>query len=280
MFRVGSLFSGIGGIEIGLERTGYFKTEWFVEKELYAREILRKRFPKTIIYGDIEKIDFRTVPSIDILTGGFPCQDISVAGKRVGISGSRSSLWRYYCEAIRILRPKYAIIENVSALTRKGLNIVLRDIAKIGYDAEWHCLSASSIGALHKRERIFIVAYPNSSGEMVKGQDCDNKERNSEKKIQEWQDIIFRIESASSDVSNSNKQRQQRRKQIQVRQALLRREEPTWATEPKLGRVVDGISNRVDRIRCLGNAVVPQCTEIIGEAIKEKEGGNRSSSHR
>lgn len=94
---VGSLFSGIGGIELGFERAG-FHTKWFVEYDPYAQEILRKRFPKAKIYGDITKIDFRDVPKVEILTGGFPCQDISNAGKRAGIEGSRSSLWKYYCE--------------------------------------------------------------------------------------------------------------------------------------------------------------------------------------
>ena len=157
--KVGSLFSGIGGIELGFHWAGGFETLWFVENELYAQEILKKRYPKALIYGDIKEIDFRTVPKIDILTGGFPCQDISNAGKRAGIKGHRSGLWSYYLEAIRILRPRIAVIENVSALLNRGLNVILRDIATIRYDAEWHCISASSIGALHQRDRIFIFAY-------------------------------------------------------------------------------------------------------------------------
>ena len=163
-YTVGSLFSGIGGIEIGFEKEG-FKTKWFIEKEPYAQAILKKRFPGTIIYEDVTKIDFRTVSKVDVFTGGFPCQDISGAGKKVGIEGSRSSLWKYYAKAIRILRPRIAFIENVSALTIRGLNVVLSDLAKIGYDAEWYNISASSVGAFHQRERIFIIAYPNSNRE-------------------------------------------------------------------------------------------------------------------
>jgi len=125
--RVGSLFSGIGGIELGLERAGGYETAWFVENDKHAQAILRKHWPNAIVYDDVTTIDFSTVPKVDVLTGGFPCQDISIAGKRAGITGSRSSLWKYYLEAIRVLRPKYVIAENVSALISNGLDTVLAD---------------------------------------------------------------------------------------------------------------------------------------------------------
>lgn len=337
-YTVGSLFSGIGGIEIGFESEG-FKTEWFIEKEPYAQAILKKRFPGTIIYEDITKIDFKTIPKVDILTGGFPCQDISDAGKRVGIGGSRSSLWKYYFKAIRILRPKIAFIENVSALAIRGLNVVLSDLAKIGYDAEWYNLSASAVGAFHQRERIFIIAYPNSnwkSDESInKGQRqgivgkisnassirCDNgcnnreerqvqnsKERSIEKDKSEGDGWKHRSSEVCEVVSNSNNQRKQRGREVKMGFEKLstndvenskciridegggeenyRGEEKIkysnnsqftnqgdrgwWSAEPKLGRVADGIPNRVDRIKCLGNAVVPQCAEVFAKAIKMK----------
>ena len=156
--NVGSLFSGIGGIELGFERQG-FTTLWFVENDLYARAVLKKRFPNTPIYDDVTKVDWGAVPKVDVLTGGFPCQDISNAGKRVGISGSRSSLWKCYLEAIRVLRPRFALIENVSALINRGLDVVLSDLAALRYDAEWYSLPASAIGAFHRRDRVFIIAY-------------------------------------------------------------------------------------------------------------------------
>ena len=159
--NVGSLFSGIGGIELGLERAG-FKTAWFIENEPYAQAVLKKQWPGTPVHGDITKINLEELPKVDILTGGFPCQDISNAGKRVGIQGSRSGLWTYYCEAISVLRPRIALIENVSALLGRGLDTVLCDLVQVGYDAEWYCISASSVGAFHKRDRIFIIAYPNN----------------------------------------------------------------------------------------------------------------------
>ncbi len=318
--KVGSLFSGIGGIEIGFEKQG-FTTEWFVEYEPYAKEILKKRFPNTKIYDDITKVDFETVPKVDILTGGFPCQDISNAGKRAGIEGSRSSLWKYYLKAIRILRPKFALIENVSALAKRGLNVVLADLAEIGYDAEWYNLSASAVGASHKRERIFILAYPvNDTDRTYKGKkgeeesisgisgqtrrprlSCgtsedvsntssircnkrsnnplgeteDSKNRLSLQDNQEWEDWGRRSSSndrgagGNKDVPNTNNSRQQGNREDEIRQELLRSTEHSWTIEPELGRVADGIPNRIHRIKCLGNAVVPQVAEIFAEAIME-----------
>lgn len=159
--NVGSLFSGIGGIELGFEREG-FNTAWFVENEPYYQAVLRKHWPETPIYGDIKEIDFAKLPKVDILTGGFPCQDISNAGTRAGITGKRSGLWKEYLRAISEIRPKYAVVENVSALTFRGLLVVLRDLAEVGYDAEWNCIPASAFGAPHRRDRIYIAAYPTS----------------------------------------------------------------------------------------------------------------------
>jgi DNA (cytosine-5)-methyltransferase 1 len=162
MIRVGSLFSGIGGIELGLERAGGFQTEWFVEKELYCQEVLKKHWPKAVIYDDITRMDWGKVGKVDMLTGGFPCQDISNAGKRAGIKGERSGLWSEFSKAISVLRPELVLIENVAALLARGADKVLCDLAQVGYDAEWHCVPASSVGAPHRRDRVFILAYPNS----------------------------------------------------------------------------------------------------------------------
>ena len=261
--NVGSLFSGIGGIEIGFERQG-FKTKWFVENDEYAKAVLRKRFPGTLVYGDITEIDFRSLPGVDVLTGGFPCQDISNAGKRAGIEGSRSSLWKYYAEAIRVLRPKFVFIENVSAILGRGLNVVLGDLAEVGYDAEWHCVSASSVGAHHRRDRIFIIAYPSDASdsgyEWFGGEQCSEvlqeKNRNVENSERN------RIRKRNSEEVDRGKEECQHTNKFECT--------GWWAVEPGLGRVADGVPNRVDRIRCLGNAVVPQVAEVFARAIKEK----------
>ena len=157
--NVGSLFSGIGGIELGFEREG-FKTLWFVENNEYCQKVLRKHWANVPIYGDIKTVAFRSLPPVDILTGGYPCQPWSKAGKRLGIKDERW-LWNDFYKAICILRPKYVFMENVPEIVDfGGFSIVLKDLAKIRYDAEWQVIPASSVGAPHKRERIFSVAYP------------------------------------------------------------------------------------------------------------------------
>ena len=155
----GSLFSGIGGFDLGFERVG-IKTIWQVECEPYCLKVLEKHWPNVTRYPDITTVDWGTVPRPDILSGGFPCQDISNAGKRTGITGSQSGLWLEFRRAIVSLRPRYVVVENVAALYGRGLDTVLGDLAQSGYDAEWDCLPAAAVGAPHLRERIFIVAYP------------------------------------------------------------------------------------------------------------------------
>ena len=167
MLTVGSLFTGIGGIDLGLERTGRFKISWMVEVDEFCRRILKKHWPEVPCYGDIRAVDWSAVPRVDMLCGGFPCQDISCANPHgKGIEGARSGLWKEYARAIGVLRPRYALVENVPALVRKGLDVVLADLASLGYDAEWINLSASDVGAPHRRERVFIVAKPADIGRL------------------------------------------------------------------------------------------------------------------
>jgi len=166
--KVLDIFSGIGGFSLGLDRAG-METVAFCEIEPFCLGILEKHWPKTRIFTDIkilnkELLSRSGVASINVIAGGFPCQDISCAGKQRGIEGSRSGLWKEYKRLINELRPDYAIIENVANLRSRGLVTVLQDLWEIGYDAEWHCIPASAIGAPHRRDRMWIVAYPNSKG--------------------------------------------------------------------------------------------------------------------
>lgn len=154
----GSLFSGIGGFELGAEMAG-IKTLWNCEIEKFQGEILKNKFPHAERYTDITQATM--LRYVDIISGGFPCQDISVAGKCEGIRGSRSGLWGEMFRIIREVRPRYVIVENSPALTIRGLEQVLCDFSKIGYNAEWQCISNNAFGYPHKRERIYIIAYPN-----------------------------------------------------------------------------------------------------------------------
>lgn len=153
----GSLFSGIGGFEEGARLAG-IQTIWNCEYELYQRNILKKHYPESKQYEDIKTSIIRE--RVDIISGGFPCQDISVAGKMEGIKGSRSGLWSEMYRVIRDIRPGYVIIENSPALLIRGFERVLCNLSEIGYDAEWQCLSNIAFGYPHKRERLYVIAYP------------------------------------------------------------------------------------------------------------------------
>ena len=166
--RVLDLFSGIGGFSLGLERAG-MTTVAFAEIEPYCCEVLRKHWPHVKNYGDVRELSAQHLTAdgigVDVICGGFPCQDISVAGKGAGIDGERSGLWTEYARIIGELRPRYVIVENVAALLGRGLERVLGDLAALGYDAEWHCIPASAVGAPHRRDRVWIVAYAQSERE-------------------------------------------------------------------------------------------------------------------
>lgn len=165
MFNVLDIFSGIGGFSLGLERAGGFKTVGFCEVDAYCQQVLRKHWPKVPIYEDVRELNADTLSrdgiTVDVIAGGFPCQDLSYAGNGAGLNGLRSGLWHEYCRLIRELRPDYVIVENVSALLGRGLGTVLGNLATLGYDAEWQCIRATAVGLPHSRDRVWIVAYPN-----------------------------------------------------------------------------------------------------------------------
>ena len=155
---VGSLFSGIGGFDLGLERAG-MRVIWQSEIDPYASAVLRKHWPEVPNHGDIRSIRAGTVELPDLICGGFPCQDISVAGAGAGIDGERSGLWKEFARVVGEIRPRYVVVENVGALTTRGLSVVLGDLAALGYDAEWHVIPAAAVDAPHLRERVWIIAH-------------------------------------------------------------------------------------------------------------------------
>lgn len=249
MHTVLDLFSGIGGFSLGLERVGgggYFETAAFCEDNEPCQRVLNKHWPEVKIYGDIKELTYEQLcadgvrPSV--ITGGFPCQDISTAGRGAGIvHGNRSSLWKEMLRLCRDVHPTWLIAENVSALRSKGLSLVIKDLCEIGYVGEFHCIPASTgCGAPHQRDRIWIVAHP--AGQRPQGQGEPVQSCHSAQ-------IITRqtVESFNGRVSDF------------------------WKIEPPVGRVAPRLPGDVDRLKQLGNAVVPQIPQMIGEAIMEYE---------
>ena len=264
--KVGSLFSGIGGLDLGLERAG-MDVIWQSEIDPYACKVLDKHWPTVPNLGNIKEIDWSQVERPDVICGGYPCQPFSTAGKRQG-EGDARHLWPWVRECIAELRPRYAVLENVRGHLSLGFGTVLGDLASIGYDTEWQVIPAAAVGAPHRRDRVFIVAYTD--------QQCrDGREHgNSESKIGQRATIQESISRGDCTEELANADNNGRRKSVATAQEKQKwrteaavSQRSWWAIEPDVGRVADGIPNRVDRLRCLGNAVVPQVAEYVGRLI-------------
>jgi DNA (cytosine-5)-methyltransferase 1 len=231
--------------------------------------------------------------ALNIITGGFPCQDISNAGQRAGITGARSGLWFRYAALIRQLRPRYVLVENVAALTSRGLDRVLGDLAASGYDAEWDCIPASAVGAPHQRDRLWLVAYPMRERVHIEPQpiagSCNPLHPDRDGVLQRLADAHGERcqEQHATTVADGPRQPDWRGDAREVRHtpgkgSSNRADKPMegsaappelkrsdwWAAEPAVGRVAHGIPRRVDRLRGLGNAVVPHVVAVIGAAIR------------
>ncbi len=391
MLTVGSLFSGIGGLDLGLERAG-MNVIWQSEIDPYGCRVLKKHWPEVVNHGNIKEIKWGDVVRPDIICGGYPCQPFSTAGKRNGTDDPRH-LWPWVRQAISELQPKYAILENVRGHVSLGLNTVLGEMASIGYDAEWQIVSAASVGAPHRRDRVIIIAYPfgelahtdnsrrlhrqsqiftadrwlnalsligsgsadvanttqqysngepdntrdsarpetvSQSRDSGRAQDVANTDSNSGYKQHQWQvqqlDIVGRSQVVadpnssdtpdgrerkglqsqdsgwgddgsgsgsdtrqvsvgstrqdSSDMANTDAWETSRglggvstdTGQVREQRDYARGEKSHagrqwWAIEPDVGRVAHGVPSRVDRLRGLGNAVVPQVAELIGRIV-------------
>lgn len=239
------LFSGIGGFALGFEATRRIKTCAFVEIDPFCQKVLKKHWPAVPLYDNIRTVYFARGSEIDILSGGFPCQNVSTAGIRWGpnesILGDRSGLWFEFYRLIVEAHPKWVVIENVEALRSKGLAIILQQLADLGYDAEWHTIRACDVGLPHVRKRLWIIAHHHS-----------NRTQGLPK------------------IPLSGLRR------VPWRENGRAAEEFAWRwynSPPELLRTRNGIPNFVDRVRAIGNSIVPQIAQIIGEAILEAEYG-------
>ena len=267
--KVLDLFSGIGGFSLGLERAG-METIAFCEIDTHCRKVLKKHWPNIPIFDDVTKLSSKDIPNkVDLICGGFPCQDISIAGQKRGLEGKRSGLWFEYRRLIDEIRPRYVIIENVANLRNIGLTRVLKDLREIGYDAEWHIISACSVGLLHQRERIWIITYPSSKRQ----HECIGKGRHLQTNENGKDSEIYSERSKCESESRSFRPILSKRAFEHIRDTLPN----TRTIVSKIHRVTDGVPQGLDerrrkeRIKQLGNAVVPQIPQLIGEAILERE---------
>ena len=320
---VGSCFSGIGGLELGLEWTGGFETRWQIENDEYASRVLAKHWPNVRRYTDIRDVSFPE--RVDVICGGFPCQDVSFAGKRAGLEGKRSTLWSELFRLVCEVKPRWLLAENVPGLLSSDagrfFGNILRDLASIGFDVEWGVLSAAGVGAPHLRRRVFILAHPMRSGGspeswIEQGERAEVVDSGGEGKLADAQGVGCewrKHEEGGSGATQREGMAIKRSGEManpESKGCLLGRigvgeekthaesiegsslqntqcdglEEPRffpisggeadttpnsswWSTEPNVGRVAHGVPSRVDRLRCLGNAVVPQVAQKIGEMI-------------
>jgi DNA (cytosine-5)-methyltransferase 1 len=274
----GSLFAGIGGMDLGLERAGMV-CRWQVEIDDYATRVLEKHWPGIVRHRDVRDVGRHNLAPVDLIAGGFPCQDISNAGKRAGITGDRSGLWSEFTRVVGELRPRYVLMENVSALLRRGIDTILGELAALGFDAEWHCIPAGAVGAPHRRDRIFIVAHRQDDAlcSHTNGAGSHRTAMHIDRKAQFRHEQIGFPGPVGEKMADPDRQRlevgpcfgRNARKELAAFERDCRTGAGQWAIEPDVDRVANGVPSRVDRLRCLGNAVVPQVAEFVGRCIVE-----------
>ena len=299
--KVLDLFSGIGMFSHGLHQTGFFETVAFCEIDKDCQKVLTKHWPNVWIASDIKELRMVETPtnefedainaeleSVDIICGGFPCTDISVAGKQKGLideegKTTRSGLWFEYLRLIQEIKPKYVLIENVSQLLNNGFTRVLKDLYECGYNAEWNLISARDIGANHLRKRLWIIAYPECIGQRrLQSGRWSGKNRAKE--------IWTRGTSETGEPSNTYNFRlwksfTSQKEKFEWWTKTTSKFRSWWQTQPGVCGVDDGPPEGMDgriyerqrkaRIKQLGNALIPQIAQFLGERIMEYEKANK-----
>lgn len=282
----GSLFTGIGGIDLGLERAGMI-CKWQVEIDPYCQKVLQKHWPDVKRYADVREVGKQNLEPVDLIAGGFPCQPHSLAGKRKASADERD-LWPQFYRIIRDLRPEWVLAENVPGLRSsehgRFFGRVLRDLAASGYCVEWQSIPAAAFGAPHIRERIIIVAHNPSFGKRR----LPVPARGSLEKSNDADRVCENV--SDTNLARLQKPAQKQFREIQIKDAAIERcvfsraitegeRGNWWSVEPNVGRVANGVPARVDRLRSLGNAVVPQVAEFVGKRIMEVSNEHNSEKH-
>ena len=294
--KIGSLFSGIGGLDLGLEWAGVGHTVWQVERDPFCRSVLERHWPNAKRFDDVRTVGAHNLEPADVICGGFPCQDISYAGKGLGLSGERSELWYEFARIVGEMGPRFVVVENVAALITRGIGDVLGTLSDLGYDAQWRTIRASDVGAPHRRERIFIVAHSHkhgSQGERIGGifdgertafgHDVDGCRGSQGLGNADKLDGNHGRHGASVNGGERAESEAVREQRIaQPRLGLAAHGVPgrvdRWPAGPgqtqhewEPPRTVEKADNRAAKLRALGNAVVPQVAQEIGTWLLEIE---------
>lgn len=254
--RIGSLFSGIGGLELGLERAGVGHVVWQCEIDSFCRQVLAKHWPNVERFEDVTKP--REWPAVDLICGGFPCQDVSSAGKRRGIDdGPKSSLWKHFRDIVEAVRPAWVVVENVTSGAKLWLRRIRHDLHMLGYRTTAFALSAADVGAPHLRRRIFVVAHPRG---------IELREQSGRGERSNGEGPVFVAGAREARAAHGDADRDGEVAELRG----VASGASAWASPPEFRGVDDGVPRRLDRLRALGNAVVPQCAEVIGRMIVEQ----------
>jgi DNA (cytosine-5)-methyltransferase 1 len=234
--KIGSLFSGIGGFELGLEWAGLGETEWQVEIDPFCRARLARHWPHVERFDDVRSVGAHNLSPVDLICGGFPCQDVSAGGRKAGLDGARSGLWKEFRRVVDEVQPAWVVVENVASGARLWVDFVRNDLGELGYESLPIPLSARYVGAPHERARIFVIAHADSIAI-----------RKLEQRRSEGRPRLVRPE-----------------REPEPGQSVWR------GVEPRMGHVDDGLSTRLDAAhrRALGNAVVPQMAQVVGQCIR------------
>lgn len=255
---VGSLFTGIGGLDLGLERAGW-RVAWQSEVDPYCCRVLEARWPEVPNLGDVTSVDFEEVEPVELIAGGYPCQPFSLAGSRSGADDARH-LWPHFARALRLLRPRFALLENVPGHLSLGFGDVLADLAALGYDAEWESVPAAAFGAPHLRWRLFVVAYTERVAGDLRRAELFRRQPDATEQTRLGRESV-------ADADGGRRGGVLDGERTTFGDNLDGRGRSWWDVEPDVGRVADGVPARVDRLRALGNAVVPQVAEWVGSRI-------------
>lgn len=251
--KVGSLFSGIGGLDLGLERAG-MEIRWQVEYDEFCRRVLAKHWPDVPCYGDVRELNATELEPVDLICGGFPCQPVSRAGLRRAQDDTRW-LWPEFARIICALRPAFVLMENVPGLLDRGFSDVLGDLAESGYDAEWQCIPAAAVGAPHIRDRVWLLAYARPEHGGFAGRiDARSGRDNVLPQGDHWDPTQWREDRQLIALVPG------------VHPGVA---EDWWRSQSRMARSVNGLPDVMDRCCALGNAVVPQVAEFIGRRLME-----------